>query len=254
MKISRRRLVMLAGVALLSYALPGLYASRGIVVTRVPIGLRRRVLFLADVHLHRRGERDYVLKAVGEVGGDIVVLGGDLWDSRTKNFSVIGEFVESLKRLIGSVIFVAGNHEHWADRDGVISLDSAIRELEQRGVIVLRDEAVEVKGLAVGGFDWRDNPRRYSVSAKRVGAVDLAVSHSPDVFPHLISGQYFLVAGHTHGGQVCLPGDYSIITNSVYGYKWGFYREKSREMYVSRGLGEKTPPRLYCSRELVLLE
>lgn len=83
-------------------------------------------------------------------------------------------------------------------------MDDAIRELEYHGVIVLRDEAVEVKGLRVGGLDWHDNPREYSVAAKLVGAVELAESYSPDAFPHLTSGQRFLAAGHTHGGQVCL--------------------------------------------------
>jgi hypothetical protein len=254
LKISRRRLIALAGITLLAYTLPGLRSGREVVVTKIPVGLGRRVLFLSDVHLHRRGERDYVVKAVEDVRGDIVVLGGDLWDSKTKNFDVVAEFVEALRRLAGAVILVPGNHEYWADKDGVVSLDDAIKRLEYRGVIVLRDEAIEARGLRIGGFDWHDNPRDYGAAAKRVGAIELAVSHSPDVFPHLTSSQRFLAAGHTHGGQVCLPGGYGVVTNSVYGYKWGFYREKDKEMYVSRGLGEKYPPRIYCAREVVVME
>lgn len=254
-KVSRRRFILLVATTSLAYLLPGFRTGySGVELSRLSIGLGARLLFLPDIHIHRAGSREYVVELVEEVEPDIVVIGGDLWDSATASIDVPLELLKNIKRKVKHLVMILGNHEHWSHQDRVIDLGDALVEIENQGVVVVRDDKVQLGTLLVAGLDWRENPQHYSSSLRLIGEVDLVVSHSPDAFPHLTSRQRILLAGHTHGGQICLPGKTSIVTNSYYGYKWGLYRENSRVMYVARGLGEKTPPRIYCSREALLVE
>ncbi len=251
MRVSRRRFLLAIAASALGFTAVGAVNGVSLTMTRLDFGLGRRVLFLPDIHVHRSGERDYVVRVAEKLGPDIVIIGGDLWDERTHNMSVVRMLVEGLRRNARVVIAILGNHEYWSTSK--FPLREAIAGLENLGVMVLRDEVVDGAGLRVAGLDWRDNPRDYEEALQGLGGADVFVSHSPDAFPYLGRRGALLLAGHTHGGQVCLPGSISIATNSVYGYRWGLYRLRGNVMYVSRGLGEMYPPRLYCSREAVLV-
>ena len=250
MRITRRRFFLAMIASALGFTATGALNSVSLTVTRLDLGLGKRVLFLPDIHVHRSGERDYVVRVAEKLGPDIVIIGGDLWDERTRGMSVVRMLVEGLRRNARVVIAVLGNHEYWSASK--FPLREAIAGLEDLGVMVLRDEVADAAGLGVAGLDWRDNPRDYEEALQGLDA-DVFVSHSPDAFPYLGRRGALLLAGHTHGGQVCLPGSISVATNSVYGYRWGLYRLGGNVMYVSRGLGEMYPPRLYCSREAVLV-
>jgi hypothetical protein len=230
-----------------------LYGYEGVEVVSLDFGLGKRALFLPDVHLHRRGERGYVIDLARRLSPDILILGGDLWDPRTRDFVVVEDFLEELGAYARYRVAVLGNHEYNADASGRIPLREAIDSVEELGYIVLRDDKVSLDGLVVAGVDWRSDPQLYGRAAREVGEADLLVSHSPDVFPHITARQSLVIAGHTHGGQVCIPGARPIITNSIYGYSWGLYKRGGSAMYVARGLGEMIPPRLFCRRQAVLL-
>jgi predicted MPP superfamily phosphohydrolase len=248
--VDAKRRALLASLAGLGLSLAlGVATGYQLHLTRLDLGLGRKVLHLPDVHVHREGERDYVLQLVASTRPDVVILAGDLWDALSSMNSVLG-FIRALKRLAHSVVHVPGNHEHWSAGP---RLPQLLNLLEDEGVVVLRDEAAEVQGLRLAGIDWRENPKHYSRVDHLVENADVVAVHSPDAFKHLEKATLVL-AGHTHGGQVCLPGGVAIATNSIYGYRWGLYRDGSRVMYVARGVGEMIPPRAYCSREALLVE
>ncbi|MEZ0319251.1 MAG: metallophosphoesterase [Pyrobaculum sp.] len=203
-------------------------------ISRLNVGLGRRVLFISDLHIHSR--RSYDLP-----DADLVLIGGDTYDERTPSLEVVVEVVRGVR---GPKVAVLGNHEYWARRR--FPLREGVRALEEAGVHVLRDDWVDVGGLRVYGLDWREDPRSYPP----VRGADVVLAHSPDAFQNSVEGLY--LAGHTHGGQFCLPGNVPLFTNSHFGYTWGWYRGGSAAMYVSRGLGEMFP-RMYCDREVVLL-
>jgi hypothetical protein len=251
LRLTRRRLLSYAALATLLLTLPGLPRGR-LEVTTISWGLGVRIAFLPDLHVHRGGDRWYAVEALRSIRPDISIIGGDLWDGRTPSLEHVYGVVSEIVRASGRVVAVLGNHEHWASCCG-ISLRDAVRDLEDLGVYYLVDDKVQLGSVVVGGIDWREIPKLYTKPLSSVGEVDLLVAHSPDVFRHAARGQRLFLAGHTHGGQVCLPGAISIITNSVYGYKWGLYAEEGRLMYVSRGLGEKVLPRLYCGYELAVV-
>ena len=81
----------------------------------------------------------------------------------------------------------------------------------------------------------------------RVGLspLKIAVSHSPDGFPFVRGrGVGLLLCGHTHGGQVALPGPRPIIVPGPHGKRWpfGLHREEGVTIFVSRGVGATELP------------
>ena len=85
--------------------------------------------------------------------------------------------------------------------------------------------------------------------------------HSPELMP--MAQQYpidLYLCGHTHGGQVRLPGYGAILTSSALGkrYEMGRYTEQNTTLYVSRGIGLEglSAPRmrLLCKPEITLVQ
>ncbi|WP_168371288.1 metallophosphoesterase [Pyrodictium occultum] len=227
--------------------------AAGVELTRVRLGVGRRVLLLADLHVHGSpGWR--AVWAARAARPDLVVLAGDTWDERTRGFGPVWETLREVARYMRAGVAVLGNHEVWAARR--LPLGEGVRLLEDAGFSVLLDSDAEVLGLRVAGLAWREDPRGYRGPLERLArGADLVVVHSPDAFSHLPRGARVVVlAGHTHGGQWCLPVNRSVWTNSRYGYAWGLYRRGESVMYVSRGLGERDPPRVFCHYQAVLIE
>ncbi|HEX7556854.1 MAG TPA: hypothetical protein VF338_09535, partial [Leptolinea sp.] len=89
----------------------------------------------------------------------------------------------------------------------------------------------------------------------------LLLHHSPDIAPQITnSGIDLQLAGHTHGGQVCLPLIGPVFTGSLYGLKFksGRYQLDNLVLYITRGLGMEglSAPRVrfLCPPEVVLWE
>ncbi len=253
MKASRRRLLLLAAAAAAAAAAGGALSSGSLEVTRLDWRLGRRVAVLADLHLHGPPGRDLV-ETLHRLKPSLVVLAGDVVDELTPGFDALPEWLSSLLPRGAEGLAVPGNHEHYLARSGRLSLAGLERLLYEAGFTLLRDDMLEAGGLRLAGLDWRDDPRGYAEPAARLESLEpmLAIVHSPDAFPHASRGRW--VAGHTHGGQVCLPGARSVVTNSLYGFRWGLYRRGAAALYVSRGLGEMLPPRLHCPRQLLIVD
>ncbi len=255
MKVTRRRFLAAAGLVLAAYMVPGSIRAYNVEVSSHRMGLGIRVLQVADLHLHGK-DRISHLDLIEAVKPDILVLGGDTWDLATRSIGSLEDWITSAASASRRLVAVLGNHEYTADRRGRIGLGEGLRILERHGVIVLRDEIARVSGLRIAGLDWRWEPEDYSKAVAGLDGLveaDLVVAHSPDVLPHLGPGRGLVLTGHTHGGQVCLPGGRGMATNSVYGYRSGLYQRGGWVMIVSRGAGELVPPRVYCRRELVLV-
>ncbi len=247
--MTRRTLLKLGAAAALTAALPASLAEPPVEVEERSLGIRRRMLVITDPHIHARPRRDLV-RIAEAVKPDITVIAGDLWDQWTLRFQAVLDTMEGLRRASRWLVAVPGNHEWSAYKAGLINYREAVEALESLGALYLRDDKVSLSGLLVAGVEWRWKPQRYEEPLKSLGEADVLVAHTPDVFPHTPSRIPVVLAGHTHGGQICLPGARSIATNSSYGYTWGLYAENGRVMLLSRGAGEMTPPRVFCRRQV----
>jgi uncharacterized protein len=125
-----------------------------------------------------------------------------------------------------------------------------------RREIVLDGMPVELLGLDdahMRAQDYRVAPRR---APERFG---LAVMHSPDSAPESAAlGYNFMVAGHTHGGQVCLPGYGALVTNCSMPPRIvkGLARIGETILHTSAGLGTSkyAPFRFACRPDATILE
>lgn len=133
-------------------------------------------------------------------------------------------------------------------------------------------EVVEINGSKVKllGLDdpheQYDNPRKLQKSSSQE-QVDLVIGvvHAPyhrSIQELALQGSQLVLAGHTHGGQVCWPGGKALTTNCdlpieyAKGTSSWIFDGQSVELHVSAGLGTSVfaPFRLFCPPEATLIE
>jgi predicted MPP superfamily phosphohydrolase len=125
-----------------------------------------------------------------------------------------------------------------------------------RRQVDLAELPVELLGLDDAHIDWHDSRAIPRTAPERFG---VAVMHSPDSAPESAAcGYQLILAGHTHGGQVCLPFVGALVTNSAMPRRLasGLIRMGSAVMFLSPGLGTSkyAPFRFFCRPEATLLE
>jgi predicted MPP superfamily phosphohydrolase len=216
-----------------------------------------RILHLSDLHFNPRWSRVYeqVLQRVEAARADLVLVTGDFVDSKTKGPAAVPyvmRFLEGLKARLG-VYGIAGNH----DGDLLVPYlpKSGIRMVDGRRTIV--GGGVELIGtteVAREDFDWG---MMREMGSKPAGGVRVVLSHFPDTLKRLAEFRPDIVlAGHTHGGQICLPGGVPIIWHDSLPKRMckGVHRVGRTWLCVSRGLGfTGLPFRVWCPAEVIEL-
>ncbi len=234
-----------------------------VVIERAALaGLRTplRIAWLTDLHhgefVRTPSVRAWVDAALRQAP-DLVLLGGDLVDY-TPGADADAELFEELARLRAplGVLAVTGNHDHGRFRE----IRSFVALLQGAGIEVLVNRGVSVRDdLFVTGLDDFRNGRPDLGAALRdrpAAGATLLASHNPDVLPEVPTEIGLTLSGHTHGGQVVLPGIGALQTSSRYGDRFlaGWVEGPARG-YVSRGLGVTTlPVRINCPAELTMLD
>jgi len=240
----------------------GLYEAGSVRIERPTLDLPRlpaafedlRIAFLTDIHHGPFVGLDYVASIVRTtlaLAPDLVLLGGDYISKEAKYAAPCFEVLAGLKAPLG-VFGVLGNHDHRHGLDEVKAgfAHARIGELTNAGTWLERGSS----RLRLAGVDdlWFGKPDpRPAVSDAAPDDACLLVSHNPDFAEKLRDERVGLVlSGHTHGGQVYVPGYGAPIVPSRYGQKYlhGRVQAPHTQVYVSRGLGTVTPPMRYNSR------
>ncbi len=217
-----------------------------------------RLVLLTDLHAGpfvSAASLEHLITRTIRLDPDLVLLGGDHLSSRIAEFDVLRPALEHLRAPHG-VFAVLGNHDYYTGE-----ADSVRRRLEESGIEVLHNRCVTIRrgagALTLAGVD-----------DLLMGTVDLAaalrnaddspvilLSHHPDIVFEAAQHDVDLVlSGHTHGGQIRLPGLPPLVRQSRYGLLEGRYRVDDTELIVSRGSGAVGLPfRLHCPPEIVLL-
>ena len=199
---------------------------------------------IADLQTDHIGDYEHdAIDRLMALEPDVIVLPGDVYDSREPE-AMISDVQELFSRLEapGGVWLVEGDH----DRREVLA-----RMVEGTGVELLYNETrrVKVRGheVAITGIQGRydtDDASDAIASLTREGpsTIKLLVSHRPGVVKTMPgAGRVDLVlAGHTHGGQVNIPGFGPPLTLSVVERDvaaGGLHVVGGQTLYVSRGVG-----------------
>lgn len=215
-----------------------------------------RILQLSDLHCDLDPFlMDIVEEKISELNYDLAVLTGDYQDCRVMDQELSTRLMTRLiRRLSGPKFGILGNHDFAA----------SIAVFERAGLPILLNENATI--TREGQRIWIcgiDDPRFFGThdlaAARRdVRANDIAIllAHAPDVWREAEAADYsLLLAGHTHGGQLCLPGGFPLVRNSAAprALTSGAWRSGKLQGYTSRGTGAcSVPARLFCPPEVTL--
>jgi predicted MPP superfamily phosphohydrolase len=131
----------------------------------------------------------------------------------------------------------------------------------RRRVLSFGDASIELIGLP--GYLRIKLPPDFADSMPpppdaKSGMIRIVLSHFPDHLRRTETLQpHLFLAGHTHGGQVCLPGRIPIIKHDKLPRRWcsGIHRVGETWLVVNRGFGAGNPQvRLFCPPEVIEIE
>jgi uncharacterized protein len=224
-------------------------------VRGLPEALRGlRIAHLSDLHLgvHGRGWKasERAVDWTARRRPDLVVVSGDLL-SRPRGEPILRTLLE---RVPGAFV-VLGNHDFAHSRDP-FSRPSALFDLDPAVLLLGDARTVERRGCRVQivGVDPRAYRKRRALPQRLVDLdADLRIllCHFPRVVDALPPGAFHLVlAGHMHGGQICLPypGGKLRLAHLRARYTDGLYLRPAATMHVSPGLGTTFVPFRLFSR------
>lgn len=215
-----------------------------------------RVLHLTDLHLRQGSSRiEQVLDIVEETDPDLVCLTGD--------YAFTALSAPDVERLLRGLALRPGVAAVFGNADYRPGITARVRARWERIVPFLTNRAMSLTRdgqtlWLVGVDDPHQDLDDLDAAMADVpdDAVALLLAHSPDIARRAIPPQIRLVlAGHTHGGQICLPGGRALFTNMRLpnACASGFTQLPHALMYVSPGIGStRVPLRYGCLPEVTV--
>jgi predicted MPP superfamily phosphohydrolase len=264
--LSRRDVLRLAGAATVGVG-TGLVAQ-GYLFERHAIRVERsdltlsglppsldglKVGLLTDVHYSAIVPADDVITSVNLLNAerpDLIVLGGDYVSFTDRAYmSPVAEMLGALKAPHG-IFAIIGNHDDRRHmpaalaRHGIETLDDARTSLDIHGT------RLHLAGLEF----WTKGLTKIAAVLRGAGAPLLLLAHDPRrIVEAAALGVTGVLAGHTHGGQIVLPG-VGAIAAKKFPIAAGRLRRDDTEMFVSRGVGTVVVPiRINCPPEVAVL-
>jgi predicted MPP superfamily phosphohydrolase len=214
------------------------------------------LLHLSDLHVDMNPEAtEALIKRVEKLDYDICVITGDYraWTMGPIDRAMAG--MRSLSMVLKQPVYaVLGNH------DSI----HMVPHLEDMGIRILLNESVtlerEGETIHLAGIDdahyYRVDNLEKSAHDIPGDSVSILLSHTPEVYRQAAhTGFDVLLCGHTHGGQICLPGGYPLTldANCPRYMGSGNWRYHSMMGYTSVGAGTSiVDVRLNCPPEVTL--
>ncbi len=252
---------------------------RRIELTHVSVPLERlpetlegfTIAHLSDFHCRPEPARERICREVvglaNATGADLVVITGDLVDGYDVMQPCLEQIADLSARL--GVWAILGNHDHYCLKCGMFQPSQPPedeqwkRAFASAGIELLLNESRRLEvGSAVVALVGVDDPAsgRDDLPSALAGAegADLVIvlAHSPDILDDAaVEAADLVLCGHTHGGQITLPG-----IGSPWAPVWrdrrrsaGLMRAGRQLCYVNRGISSSTPARFLCPPEVAVL-
>jgi uncharacterized protein len=212
-----------------------------------------RIAFLSDFHVGSHTDdvarMSAILAEAATYTPDLVLFGGDYMNMHFVGGGrvpphAIAAMLARLGAPLGRIA-ILGNHDYMYGEDDVAAA------LRARGITVLDHErrtvtfeghAIDVVGVPDAHL-VRDEAREL-LAGLRPERPAIVLAHDPMWFADVPAGPFLTLSGHTHGGQVKLPGIGIMHNASVAPLRWshGLVVEDGRTLYVSAGLGTSIIP------------
>jgi len=180
-----------------------------------------KILQLSDLHNKTYLNRNNkLINKIKKLNPDLIVITGDLIDGKTRSLENIFIFLEKLTKINENIYFVLGNHE-WRNYNHD-NINKALDNIDDSLFTIL-------------------------------------LSHSPDIiFKEDVNRVDIILSGHTHGGQIRLPGIGAIVAprqGFFPKYDKGLYQiSEYTKLYIDSGLGTSVVPiRLFNGSQMTMI-
>lgn len=224
------------------------------------------IVQISDLHNTEFGKDNMrLLDKVREAKPDIILITGDLVDSRRTDIGIGADFATDAQK-IAPTYYVSGNHE---------ARITEYKELEKRmiesGVTILnnKSDSIEIGSKSISVFGIEDLNFNFSDSYEKTlhnslealefnnDSFNILLAHHPEWFDiYALKGFDLVFSGHAHGGQIRLPfvgGVFAPGQGLFPKYDSGIYSKNETTMIVSRGLGNSLfPIRINNSPEIIV--
>jgi hypothetical protein len=238
-----------------------LYERHHLQLTRTPLpvsglpealrGLRLGVL--TDFHRSQTVSHDLVTAAVDMLMAerpDLIVLGGDYVTWRDPRY--VHPAADALARLSAphGVIAILGNHDDERETPAALAAKGFTVLKDARTRLTIRGEVMDFAGIRFWTYKVAD------IAHVLRGAVPhtILLAHSPKRLAEAIQlAVPAVISGHTHGGQIVLPGIGAIAARE-FPVIAGLEQRQGTAIFVSRGVGTVyVPVRINCPPEVAVL-
>jgi predicted MPP superfamily phosphohydrolase len=212
-----------------------------------------RIGLVTDIHHSRMVPEADVVHAVDRImqeHTDMIVLGGDYvtWGDRTF-VNPVADLLAPLTAPNG-VFAILGNHDDDRDMPAALAAKGFHVLRDQRTRIIVRGEALELAGIRF----WTRRIVDIAKVLRRARDTVILLAHDPRRLVEAAELDVPLVlSGHTHGGQVVIPG-FGAIARRQFPIVQGTGRRENTTIFVSRGVGTVyVPIRINCPPEVAVL-
>jgi hypothetical protein len=185
-----------------------------------------------------------------EAKPDLFVFTGDLLNHDDEAVSRIVPAFEALHDIGCLCVAVLGNHDYWSK-----ALRKIKAELAKTRLRLLVNETFDVDGVQIVGLDdaLSGHPDYGLVGAQDADST-LVLLHEPDFVAKVPTKGSLVLSGHSHGGEICLPGGIPLYTpKGAKKYQSGWYPGAATPLFVNRGTATLGPARVYCPPEVAML-
>jgi uncharacterized protein len=214
------------------------------------------ILHISDMHVDMNdGAMRNLAKLLPQLSYDVTVLTGDF---RGKTYGPFEATLDGLaqvySKLTGPVFGVLGNHDTILMVPGLeaMGIRMLLNECEP---LVRGNQRIHLAGIDDAHYYRVDNIEK-AAAAIPESEFSILLSHTPEIYRQAAhAGFDVLLGGHTHGGQICLPGSIPLTLDSVLPRRMGSGAWQYGNMagYTSVGVGSCiVPVRLNCPPEITL--
>ncbi len=214
------------------------------------------LLHLSDLHVDiSRDITEAIAETVSGLAYDACVMTGDY---RYRTCGEYDDCVRAMDRIVDvlppPVYAVLGNHDFIEIASGLERMGISVL-LNESAVIEKNGDALHLVGVDDAHFYMVDNLEK-ACDGVPSDACSILLSHTPELYRKAAYSDFdLMLCGHSHGGQLCLPGGHAVITNvrgprcitrGNWSYKWLWG-------YTSRGAGSSgLDVRYNCPPEVTL--